>query len=209
MSHERSDNAFLEGLRQAIARPILDALHELTDRVATAQTEQERAEKWKVAALELAGRVRQERDTSASIRIIDNMNRTEAGLEADAEAIRFVDASLPHPPETWTALLHLLRERVHALEDGWDREHDDAHGPDVLPSAAIVELMLALEPDAADDPGASGIDGWNPFVDYFPWRTDRSYEERLRRAGQFIVAELERLERIAPSLPDESKDDST
>lgn len=91
------------------------------------------------------------------------------------------------------AVLDVLAERRRQVEaEGWTPSHDDEHEG--------CELAMAAACYAGNAGGYSWIDGW-PGENLWPWSSDHWKPSTARRdlvkAGALILAEIERLDRMA------------
>lgn len=102
------------------------------------------------------------------------------------------------------AVLDVIAERRRQIEsEGWSPQHDDAHVDYSLAKAACIYAVGATldiaDRAVMDTYGASGTPGW--MKELWPWDiewwkpTDRRRD--LVKAAALIIAEIERLERVA------------
>ncbi len=101
------------------------------------------------------------------------------------------------------AIEDIAAERQRQIEgEGWTVEHDDEHDDDSLAAAAACYANPFKIILSGDGPRVEEIDdvdmplGWPESWDYNWWKpTDRRRD--LVKAGALIVAEIERLDRLA------------
>lgn len=97
---------------------------------------------------------------------------------------------------TWTDIVlgevNAERERQKVVE-GWSDDHDDKHASGVLATAGALYAINA----------AKGIQSGAPVPLGWPWSPEwwkpKSPRHDLIRAAALIVAEIERLDRLAPT----------
>lgn len=106
-------------------------------------------------------------------------------------------------------------ERLRQIEaEGWTVEHDDQHGDGSIAAAAACYAMFASVSDASraattlpaslTKKGAD-IPGWSAWLGIWPWNRswwkpkDRRHD--LVRAAALLIAEIERLDRLAGLQP--------
>lgn len=88
------------------------------------------------------------------------------------------------------------RRQVNDLE--WTPDHDDAHEDQSL---ALAAVCYALPPDGVREFLLRSL--WPESWDVGWWKPDE--EDRVRelvKAGALIAAEIDRLQRLAPSIPE-------
>lgn len=115
------------------------------------------------------------------------------------------------PDEFSKAAIDVLNERVRQQDkEGWSAEHDDTHVKGELASAAITYalhsvviakcLQLGMSQAAIDSLSAEV-----PMPETWPWSPEwwkpKNQRADLVRAGALIVAEIERLDRLAAKVP--------
>jgi hypothetical protein len=100
---------------------------------------------------------------------------------------------------TLQALQDVADERARQVNvEGWTREHDDAHKDGELSRAAAcyamsaVETMTGREPMTWDDDFLSALWPWDRS-----WWKSKSASKDLIRAAALLIAEIERLHRLA------------
>lgn len=126
----------------------------------------------------------------------DSPDVPQPQLKALHAALEAWEASLARQ-YTEGAIADVAAERRRQIEaEGWTPEHDDEHGAGELAAAAAAYAFSAATEGrylAADPLG------------FWPWDTSwwkpRGARRDLVRAGALIVAEIERIDRAALSLP--------
>jgi len=143
---------------------------------------------------------------------------TPAGLVTARQAEAICKAVLAMPTPITPAAADVLAERRRQVEaEGWTPEHDDQHSDGELAQAAAVyahPLAIKLvEPIAArerrDDPwpwhdsaDVSGGRGDCPCWGWVrAWFKPRTRRRDLVRAAALLLAEIERLDRLAATQP--------
>lgn len=101
----------------------------------------------------------------------------------------------PARPAT-KALEDIASERHRQIEvEGWTPEHDDCHAHGELAAAAATYAVLRSHVGAINGPGSAMLEElwpWNAS-----WWKPTSPRRDLIKAGALIVAEIERLDRLA------------
>lgn len=140
------------------------------------------------------------------------MDNRDIYISALAEEKTRLQEELSHIRRS-AAIFDVARERTRQVNaEGWTPEHDDAHQDRSLALAGACYAMFASVSDSArastDLPAglaAEGEDihGWSAWLGIWPWErrfwkpTDRRRD--LIKAAALIVAEIERIDRAAPS----------
>ena len=106
------------------------------------------------------------------------------------------------PSGAGKALDDIAHERARQVaEEGWSPAHDDNHGAGELAAAGAAYAVFASQPQHVRDLAAS-TSGFQPI--YWPrcWGPasfkPKGRRRDLVRAAALLVAEIERLDRIAP-----------
>ncbi|RWE95741.1 hypothetical protein [Mesorhizobium sp.] len=110
------------------------------------------------------------------------------------------------------AMEHVWHERCRQEHvEGWAPEHDDTHVKGELASAAITYALHAVVIAKCLQLGMSqaAIDSLSaevPMPETWPWSPEwwkpKNQRADLVRAGALIVAEIERLDRLAAKVPE-------
>ena len=152
----------------------------------------------------------------------------EAGAHAMAESVALdptelgafnlahvcLEAAAPFMGAGTQAARDVLSERRRQVEaEGWTPEHDDTHDRGELPRAALSYLSAVIvalsvgspvwsSPPPVDDlfPGSSLVWPWARR-----WWKPGSIRRMLVKAAALIIAEIERLDRLPPPLPQEER----
>ena len=119
-------------------------------------------------------------------------------------ALAIAKQMLPtHPAiETTAAARDVLAERSRQQSvEGWTTEHDDKHDAGELAKAASVYAKVAADLAWAEPEGVLA-EAWD-FSIPWPWdettfKPSEDARKNLVRAGALILAEIERLDRVAP-----------
>lgn len=133
----------------------------------------------------------------------------EQGIDIeDVEVAPVYSAMLsasPRPSEGWRpisdAARDVLSERRRQVEvEGWSAEHDDEHSRGQMASAAAC-YASPTRPFKAQVIAGRGYEPYTEYSDLWPWSDEwwkpKSRRENLVRAGALILAEIERLDRLA------------
>lgn len=122
------------------------------------------------------------------------------------EAWRAFDAARANTPQGLTAAARdVLAERQRQISaEGWTPEHDDEHDPGELSAAASSYAIAAsdeIHPYSLGDGGykTKSPEMW-PWAESW-WKPGADPRQMLVKAGALILAEIERLDRAAPSQP--------
>lgn len=93
--------------------------------------------------------------------------------------------------QTTKAVIDVLAERVRQIDnEGWTLGHDDHHGGGVMAAAAgCYALFSDSYPNAGQPPP---MWPWEP-----KWWKPKDYRRDLVRAAALLMAEIERLDRVA------------
>jgi len=95
------------------------------------------------------------------------------------------------------AIMKIVAERVRQIDsEGWTPEHDDTHSHEELALAAAAYCIAEEERRTVSGGLHRAIWPWDE--EYWKPSPDDRIKE-LAKAGALIVAEIERLERLAPS----------
>lgn len=95
--------------------------------------------------------------------------------------------------------------RRQVVEEGWTAAHDDEHPGGELAQAAAAYAYAAALPDSLRRivTGIYSLSNIQTLRDMWPWESrwwkPKDRRRDLVRAGALIVAEIERLDRAAPS----------
>ncbi|NLS02289.1 hypothetical protein HGP14_02755 [Rhizobium sp. P32RR-XVIII] len=108
-------------------------------------------------------------------------------------------------------MFDVIAERLRQQEkEGWTTEHDDAHADRSMALAGACYAMFASVSDearaATNLPAALTVDrrpiiGWSAWLEIWPWERrfwkPKDRRRDLVRAAALIIAEIERLDRVA------------
>jgi hypothetical protein len=95
-----------------------------------------------------------------------------------------------------SALADVVTERRRQIEvEDWTPAHDDEHRNGELSAAAACYVLRATNNMSADPIGLSDPPAWWPWD--FKWWKPKDVRSNLVRAGALILAEIERLDRMA------------
>jgi hypothetical protein len=100
-----------------------------------------------------------------------------------------------------TALEDIAAERRRQMDvEGWTLDHDDCHNKDEMANAAACYAASGPVFKAEQLAGT----GYKPYTSYLPlwpwadfWWKPKNRRRDLVKAGALIVAEIERLDRVA------------
>ncbi len=109
-----------------------------------------------------------------------------------ADALR---AQVEDTPQAWLDVIAERHRQVSA--EGWTPEHDDDHDQGELAAAAATYALVAAECHVAPH--------WNTWPWQTMWWKPTTPRRDLVKAGALILAEIERLDRVALPLPNADK----
>lgn len=96
-----------------------------------------------------------------------------------------------------SALADVVTERRRQIEmENWTPSHDDDHKNGELSAAAACYVMWAANRLAEEPIGMSSPPAWWPWD--LKWWKPKTTRSDLVRAAAVILAEIERLDRLAP-----------
>ncbi|MEL6227757.1 MAG: hypothetical protein AAFR01_12180 [Pseudomonadota bacterium] len=132
-------------------------------------------------------------------------------LGHEGGTVAFIDAVLAESAPSPIAEIAAERRRQMEIE-GWTVEHDDAHAQGQLAKAAACYAYhggsgefwrkTEVQRDGTETRHTTVIDQMWPLTWAWKWWKPKDRRRDLIRAGALIVAEIERLDRVAASKTD-------